>query len=37
MQHPAVKLTPYAEEIIGAPQCRLGRNRSTTEFMFCIC
>jgi len=31
------KLTPYAEEIIGDHQCGFQRNRSTTDYIFCIC
>ena len=29
-------LTPYAEEIIGDHQCGFRRNRSTTDYIFCI-
>jgi len=31
------RLTPYAEEILGAHQCGYRRNRSTTDHIFCIC
>jgi hypothetical protein len=31
------RLTPYAEEIIGAHQCGFRRSRSTTDHIFCIC
>ena len=31
------KLTPYAEEITGDHQCGFRRNRSTTDYIFCIC
>jgi hypothetical protein len=30
------KLDPYADEIIGDNLCRLRRNRSTTDNIFCI-
>jgi hypothetical protein len=30
------RLTPYAEEIIGEHQCGFRRNRSTTDYIFCI-
>ena len=30
------RLTPYAEEIIGDYQCGFRRNRSTTDYIFCI-
>jgi hypothetical protein len=30
------RLTAYAEEIIGYHQCGFGRNRSTTDHIFCI-
>jgi hypothetical protein len=30
------RLTPYADEIIGAHQCGFRRNRSTTDQIFCI-
>jgi len=29
-------LTAYAEEIIGDHQCGFQRNRSTTDYVFCI-
>jgi hypothetical protein len=31
-----LRLTPYAEEIIGEHQCGFIRNRSTTDHIFCI-
>jgi hypothetical protein len=31
-----LKLTPYAEEIIGNRQCGFRRNRSTIDHIFCI-
>ena len=31
-----VRLTPYAEEIIGDHQCGFRRNRSATDNLFCI-
>jgi hypothetical protein len=31
-----LRLTPYAEEIIGEHQCGFRRNRSTTDHIFCI-
>jgi hypothetical protein len=31
------KLNPYADEIIGDHQCRMRRNGSTTDHIFCIC
>ena len=31
------RLTPYAEEIIGDYQCGFPRNRSTTDYILCIC
>jgi hypothetical protein len=31
-----VRLTPYAEEIIGEHQCGFRRNRSSTDRIFCI-
>ena len=30
------RLTPYAQEIIGDHQCGFRRNRSTTDYIFCI-
>jgi len=30
------KATPYTEEIIGDHQCGFRRNRSTTDYIFCI-
>ena len=30
------RLIPYAEEIMGDHQCGFRRNRSTTDYMFCI-
>jgi hypothetical protein len=30
------RLNPYVDEIIGYPQCRFRRNRSTTDQIFCI-
>ena len=36
IQHPAVKVTSYAEEIIGDYQSECQRNRSTTDHIFCI-
>jgi hypothetical protein len=30
------RLIPYAEEIIVNHQCGFGRNRSTTDYIFCI-
>ena len=35
--HSALKLTPYAEEIILGHQFGFGRNSSTTDHIFCIC
>jgi len=31
-----LRLTPYAEEVIGDHQCGFRRNRSTTDHIFCI-
>ena len=31
------RLIPYAEEVIGDHQCGLGRNRLTTDHIYCIC
>ena len=36
IQHPAVKVIPYAEEIIEDHQCGFRRNRSTTAHIFLI-
>jgi hypothetical protein len=36
IQHTPLRLTPYAEEIIGDHQCGFRYNRSTTGHIFCI-
>jgi hypothetical protein len=36
IRHPAVRLPPYAEDIIGGHQCGFRRNRSTTDRIFYI-
>ena len=36
IQHPALKLIPYAKEIIGDHQCGFRRKRSTIDHIFCL-
>ena len=36
IHHSAIMLIPYTEKIIGEHQCVLRRNRSTTDYIFCI-
>jgi hypothetical protein len=36
IQNPAVKLRPYAEDVIGDHQCGFRQTRSATDHIFCI-